>query len=420
MKKTALFCTRVVPLCGNNPLSSTMNQPLSSLKILDFSTLLPGPFASMLLADMGASVLRVEAPGRPDLVRLLPPFDGDTAAWHAVLNRNKRSLALDLKQPGAVEVIKRLVAADGGGYDIVLEQFRPGVMARLGIGYELLQSINPQVILCAITGYGQTGAYKDRAGHDNNYLALAGMMSYTGRAKGGPVPLGVQVADIGGGAFGAVTGVLAAVIQRTQTGVGQMVDISMLDMALAWQAHIASHYLVAAEVPERERMPLNGGRVYDYYETQDGRFLSVGSLEPKFWRGFCEAIGRPDLFAQGLQIDWAVQQVVKAEVQAVIARKTLAEWTAIFAPLDVCVEPVLTIPEALAHSQIQARHMVVDVPKPDGTTQKQIASPFQFSGSQPAYHHIGRSLGADTNTVLAEIGYTDTEIQAMHQAKLFG
>ncbi|MGB5060172.1 MAG: CaiB/BaiF CoA-transferase family protein, partial [Candidatus Promineifilaceae bacterium] len=277
-----------------------MNQPLSSLKILDFSTLLPGPFATMLLADMGADVVRVEAPHRPDMVRLMPPFDGDISGWHGVLNRNKRSIALDLKKPEAVEIIKQLVAANGGGYDIVLEQFRPGVMARLGLGYDDLKAVNPGLIYCAITGYGQTGPYKDRAGHDNNYLALSGLMSHSGRRESGPPPLGAQIADVGGGSLGAVMGILTAVIHRHTTGQGQLVDVSMLDMAVAWQAHIASHYLVGDDPPQREGWMLNGGSFYDYYQTQDGRYLSVGSLEPKFWQGFCQAIGRSDLIGRGL------------------------------------------------------------------------------------------------------------------------
>jgi crotonobetainyl-CoA:carnitine CoA-transferase CaiB-like acyl-CoA transferase len=175
--------------------------PLSSLKLLDFSTLLPGPFASMHLADMGAEVLRIEAPQRPDLLRLLPPFDsaaaegaeGAVSAWHALLNRSKRSLALDLKHAQAAEVVKRLVQH----YDIVLEQFRPGVMARLGIGYQALRAVNPRLIYCAISAYGQTGPYRERSAHDINSLALAGVMSHTGSKALGPFPLGVQVADMG-------------------------------------------------------------------------------------------------------------------------------------------------------------------------------------------------------------------------------
>lgn len=397
-----------------------MNQPLSSLKILDFSTLLPGPFATMLLADMGADVVRVEAPHRLDMVRLMPPFDGDISGWHGVLNRNKRSIALDLKKLEAVEIIKKLVAANGGGYDIVLEQFRPGVMARLGLGYDDLKAINPGLIYCAVTGYGQTGPYKDRAGHDNNYLALSGLMSHSGHRESGPPPLGAQIADVGGGSLGAVMGILTAVIHRHATGQGQLVDVSMLDMAIAWQAHVASHYLVGDDPPQRESWALNGGSFYDYYRTEDGRFLSVGSLEPKFWQGFCQAIGRPDLIGRGLDQSPDNQEAVKAEIENEMAKRPLAEWTAVFAALDVCVEPVLTIPEMLEHPQVQARGLVVDVPKPDGGTQRQIGSPLKFSAGEAAYKGVGTAVGAHTDEILQALGYAANQIAALRRSGALG
>ncbi len=395
-----------------------MTGPLASLKILDFSTLLPGPFGSMMLADLGADVLRVEAPNRPDMVRLLPPLDGDTSAWHRLLSRNKRSIALDLKHPQATQIVHKLIT--DGGYDIVLEQFRPGVMARLGIDYEALRQVNPQLIYCAVTGYGQTGPYRDRAGHDNNYLALSGIMSHTGRKADGPVPLGVQIADVGGGSLGAVIGILSAVVHRTQTGKGQMVDISMLDMSIAWHAHVVSHYLVGDEVPERESWGLNGGSFYDYYETHDGRFLSVGSLEPKFWQGFCQAIERPDLIADGLSQDTAVQQKLKAAIRQAIKSRDFDEWVTIFAQLDVCVEPVLTIPEMVEHPQTRVRGMIVDVPKPDGTTQKQVGSPFKFSQTEAEYRQAGGAMGVDTNDVLMELGLSADEIGQLQESGVFG
>lgn len=389
---------------------------LSSLKILDFSTLLPGPFATMLLADWGADVLRVEAPHRPDLARINPPFEDGVSAWHALLSRNKKSIALDLKQPDAVEIVKELVKT----YDIVLEQFRPGVMDKLGIGYDTLKEINPSLIFCSLTGFGQTGPYKNRAGHDINFLALSGIMSYTGRKADGPPPLGIQIADIGGGSLGAVTGILAAVVHRQHTGEGQRVDISMFDMAVGLSAHIATYYLVGNTLPDRENLFLNGGSYYDFYRTRDGRYLSVGSLEPQFWRGFCHAINRPDLIDDGQNRDPAVQHRVKTEIEHEIARRTLAEWTEIFGALDVCVEPVQTIAETVAHPHTQARHMVVDVPKPNGGSQRQIANPFKFSAGEAQYRHTGGALGADTESVLREMGYSAEKIAQLREKGVFG
>ena len=209
-----------------------MTSPLTNLKILDFSTLLPGPYATMMLADLGADIIRVEAPNRIDLVRMMPPFDAGVSGQHAVLNRSKRNLSLDLKNPEAVKIIKALVK----DYDIVIEQFRPSVMDRLGVGYEALRKINPNLIFCSLTGYGQTGDYKDRAGHDINYLALSGLLSYTGRKGETPPPLPMQVADIGAGSLHLIIGLLSAVIRRMTTGEGARVDISMLDGSLAWNA----------------------------------------------------------------------------------------------------------------------------------------------------------------------------------------
>ncbi len=393
-----------------------MTGPLASLKILDFSTLLPGPFASMFLADLGAEVIRIESPHRQDMVRLLPPFDGDTSAWHGLLNRSKRSLSLDLKTPGGIEVVKRLVMT----YDIVLEQFRPGAMDRLGVGYEALSAANPRLIYCALTGYGQTGPYRDRAGHDINYLALSGVASHTGRRDGGPLPLGVQVADVGSGSYNALVGILAAEVHRKETGEGQFVDVSMFDGALYWNAPAASNFLVGGEAPERERMPLNGGMYYDYYQTADGRYLSVGSLEPKFWTGFCQAIERPDLVDRGYDTDPDAQSQLKSEIQKAIATRPLEAWVEIFAALDVCVEPVLNVPEVVQHPQTQARGMVVEVPIRENETQRQIANPIKFSRCQPTYQHTGAALGEHTQSVLRQAGFTPDEIDSLSDAGVFG
>ena len=393
-----------------------MPGPLASLKILDFSTLLPGPFASMLLADLGADVIHVEAPHRPDMTRLAPPFDGTLSVWHAMLNRSKKSLALDLKAPGATEVVRRLVAS----YDIVLEQFRPGVMDRLGVGYETLRSVNPRLIYCAITGYGQTGPYRDRAGHDINYLALSGAADLTGRAAARPLPLPLQVADIGGGSYNAVMGILAAVIHRQVSGEGQQIDVSMFDGAVSWNGINAAHYLAGNSVPERESLRLAGGSFYDYYRTADDRYLAVGGLEPKFMAGFCTALGRPDLLTPLGAISSDVQLAAKREIERIIAGRPLADWMALFAPLDVCVEPVLTIPEMVDHPLTAARELLVEVEKLEGGTQRQVANPLKFSATTPSYKHAGAPLGAHTVEILRAAGFDEAEIAALRAAGVLG
>ena len=393
-----------------------MKGPLASLKVLDFSTLLPGPFASLLLADMGAQVLRVESPTRMDLVRVLPPHDDGVSASHAYLNRNKRSIALDLKRPEAVEVVKQLVRE----YDIVLEQFRPGVMDKLGVGYEALKAINPRLIYVSITGYGQTGPYRDRAGHDINYLALAGVASYTGRRDTGPLPLGVQLADIAGGSLHGVMGLLAAVIHRQQTGEGQQVDISMTDCAFSLNGMAGAGYLACGVEPGMEAQALNGGSFYDYYRTRDGRWFSVGSLEPQFMQQFCAAIGRPELAARGLSPKAEDQRLLKREIAIEFEKRDFADWCERFAAVDACVEPMLPLSEAVEHPQIQARGMVTEVPRGDGRSQRQMACPIRFSAGLPAPKHIGVAAGAHSAEVLAELGYSDEQVAALKAAGAVG
>ncbi|MCF4994477.1 CoA transferase, partial [Pseudomonas syringae] len=370
-----------------------MPGPLASLKILDFSTLLPGPFASLLLADMGAEVLRIESPTRPDLLRVLPPHDGGVSASHAYLNRNKRSLALDLKQPAALDIVKQLVA----DHDIVLEQFRPGVMERLGLGYEALKAINPKLIYVSITGYGQTGPYRDRAGHDINYLALSGLASYTGRADSGPLPLGMQVADVAGGSLHGVIGLLAAVIARQQTGQGTHLDVSMTDCAFSLNAMAGAGYLACGETPGWENQMLNGGSFYDHYRSRDGRWFAVGSLEPGFMQPLCETLGRPDLAAQGLSPNPATQRALKDALKTEFEKHDFAQLCELFAGVDACVEPVLSLDEAVGHPQLQAREVVTQVPRGDGTSQAQMACPLKFSERLPAPRHIGAGLGQHTD-----------------------
>ncbi|RXU63763.1 carnitine dehydratase [Pseudomonas protegens] len=393
-----------------------MQGPLASLKVLDFSTLLPGPFASLLLADMGAEVLRIESPTRMDLLRVLPPHDRGVSASHAYLNRNKRSLALDLKRPEALEVVRQLLQE----HDILLEQFRPGVMERLGLGYEALKAINPRLIYVSITGYGQTGPYKDRAGHDINYLALAGLASQTGRRDQGPLPLGIQAADIAGGSLHGVIGLLAAVIARQHSGQGQHLDISMTDCVFSLNAMAGAGYLACGVEPGMEQQALNGGSFYDYYRSRDGRWLSVGSLEPVFMQQLCQALGRPELAAQGLSPVPEQQQALKQALQIEFEKHDFAELCQLFAGLDACVEPVLSLAEAVQHPQLQARQLVSQVPREDGSLQAQIACPLKFSQGLPEPRHIGARLGAHCIEVLTELGYSAERIEALRSEGIIG
>lgn len=393
-----------------------MSGPLASLKVLDFSTLLPGPFASLMLADMGAEVLRIESPTRVDLLRVLPPHDHGTSASHAYLNRNKRSLALDLKQAEALEIVRELVK----DYDIVLEQFRPGVMERLGLGYAALNAINPRLIYVSITGYGQTGPYKDRAGHDINYLALAGIASHTGRQDSGPLPLGVQLADVAGGSLHAVVGLLAAVIARQHSGAGQHLDVSMTDCSFSLNAMAGAGYLACGVEPEWETQVLNGGSFYDYYRTRDGRWMSVGSLEPAFMQQLCEALGRRELAAQGLSPRPEEQKALKLALQVEFEKRSFAELCELFAGLDACVEPVLSLSEAVEHPQLKARELISQVPRGDGSTQAQIACPLKFSEGLPEARHIGVAVGAHSDEVLAELGFSAQRIAELRLTKVIG
>ena len=351
-----------------------MAAPLANLKILDFSTLLPGPYATMMLADMGAEVLRIEAPDRVDLAKVMPPFDGKFSTTISYLGRGKQTLQLNLKQPESVERVKQLVQ----DYDIVVEQFRPGVMDRLGIGYEVLKAINPKLIYCAITGYGQTGPYKDRAGHDINYLAISGVASHCGRADSGPPPMGIQIADVAGGSHHAVMGILAAVIKRQETGEGAFIDISMTDAAFALNAMAGTAALAGGQPQKPESGMLNGGTFYDYYQTRDGRWLSVGSLEPQFSSRLCDTLGLGEMKSHALSQKPEHQQELKAAIKQKIAERSLAEWQEVFADVDACVEPVLTIEEAAGHPQLKARGMVVDRDRGDGHSQNQLGHPILF------------------------------------------
>jgi alpha-methylacyl-CoA racemase len=394
-----------------------MTGALEGLKILDFSTLVPGPYATMCLADMGADVLRIKSGTRPDVVDFLPPFLPGTelSAVSAQLSRNKEVMTLNLKDPRAVDVIHKLIEE----YDIIIEQFRPGVMAKLNLDYESLKKVNPRLIYCSLTGYGQTGPMRDRAGHDINYIAMSGVASYSGKKESGPPLIGIQVADIASGSNNAIIGILSAVIYRERTGNGQHIDVSMTDGMIAFNSFMhGASYLVNGKGSGMEGNLLNGGSLYDYYETQDGRYLSFGGVEPQFFKAFCQTIGRPELAAGGVEPENVAP--IKEEIREIFKTKKLNEWMDLFNVADACVEPVLTLGEVLEGPLVQERGMVVEVPGPNGTKVKQIGNPIKFSESIPQYRHTGIPLSeANTEAVMKNLGYSQEEIEDFGKTGLF-
>jgi alpha-methylacyl-CoA racemase len=390
---------------------------LEGLKILDFSTLVPGPYATMCLADMGAEVLRIKSGSRPDVVDFLPPFLPGTemSAVSAQLSRNKKVMPLNLKDPRAVEVIHQLL----GEYDIIIEQFRPGVMAKLNLDYESLRKVNPRLIYCSLTGYGQTGSMRDRAGHDINYIAMSGVASYSGKKESGPPLMGIAIADIASGSNNAIIGILSAVIYRERTGNGQHIDVSMTDGMIAFNTFMqGASYLVNGKGIGMEENLINGGSLYDYYETLDGRYLSFGGVEPQFFKAFCQTIGRPELVAGGVAPKNLAQ--IKEEIREILKTKTLDVWMDLFNAVDACVEPVLTLGEVLEGLLVHDRGMVVEVPGPYGTKVKQIANPIKFSESVPQYRHTGIPLSeANTEEVMKNLSYSQEEIEEFGNTGLF-
>jgi len=384
---------------------------LDGLKILDFTTLLPGPYATLMLADMGAEVLKVSSAGKYDLVLDYGErVEGtDISACQAWLGRNKKTMFLNLKTPEAKEIVRQLIM----DYDIVIEQFRPGVMQRLGLGYEDLRRVNPRLIYCSLTGYGQTGPLRDAAGHDINYMSRSGIISHAGRAGSGPSLMNFQIADIAVGSLNSVIGILAAVISRQATGKGQFVDVSMLDGCVPFNSLDGADFLVSGRQPCREGQLLNGGSMYDYYETRDGGYMSVGSLEPKFWEAFCRGIGREDLIAGTVRPENV--SAVKEEIRTIFRTKTRDEWTAVFSELDACVQPVMDLQEVLLEDpQIRSRGMVVDVDIPlhEGTKVKQMATSINLSETPCEYRFAGYPLGYHTKEIIASLGLDYDDLQA--------
>ena len=387
-----------------------MTLPLQGIRVLDLSRLLPGGFCSLLLADFGADVLKVEDTGMGDYVRWSPPYydgahESARSALFLSLNRNKRSIRIDLKNERGREVLLRLVR----DYDVVLESFRPGVLDRLGVGYERMREENPGIVYCAISGYGQDSPKRDASGHDMNYLGIVGLLGLTGERGGPPVQAGGQIADIGGGGLMAAVGILAALRERDGapgapgSGAGQLVDVSMADGSLAWLAMVAASYFADGVVPRRGDLPLAGALIcYRPYECADG-WVTLGALEPKFWQAFCRGVGREDLIERQFQ---RPRSEAHEQVVAIFAARTRAEWEAFARENDCCLEPVLELDEALDSQLVQEREMVVELAQPGAVRPvRQLGLPVKLSRTPGDHARLpGPKLGEHTEQVLADAG----------------
>jgi alpha-methylacyl-CoA racemase len=390
--------------------------PLAGVRVLDLSRLLPGPFCSLLLADFGAEVIKIEDTGMGDYVRWSPPYyEGaeETArgALFLALNRGKRSVRIDLKSDAGREVLLRLVR----DADVLLESFRPGVMDRLGVGYERLREENSGLVYCAISGYGQDGPLRERSGHDINYLGLGGLLGLTGDADGPPVQSAGQIADIGGGSLMAAVGILIALRERDRSGEGQLVDCSMFDGSLSWLAMVAAEAFAAGRAPRRGELQLAGRFIcYRPYACADG-YVSMGALEPKFWAAWCEGVGRPDLVAH--QFDPPGSAAHDA-VSAVFAGRGRDQWRDFAAEHDCCLEPILDLDEVLRSELVRAREMVVAIDQP-GVTEpvRQLGVPIKLART-PADpgRGPGPGLGEHTDEVLAAAGLSAEDIAALHES----
>jgi crotonobetainyl-CoA:carnitine CoA-transferase CaiB-like acyl-CoA transferase len=375
--------------------------PLTGIRVLDLTRLLPGPFCTMLLADMGADVIKIEDPDQGDYMRWSPPLvDGQSVLFNAV-NRNKRSVSLNLKSEAGRDLLLQLV--EGAG--VLVEGNRPGVMKRLGLGWDVVHARNPRLVMCSITGYGQDGPFATRAGHDLNYMATAGGLGLNGYKGTPPMPLSVQVADIGGGGLQPAVAILGALLGVQRGAEGCWLDVSMMDGAVSWLALVLAARGAGEDV-ERGDQRL-GGRYacYRVYACQDGGFYSVGALEPKFWAALCIAIERPDLvsvqFAEGPE-----GEVVHGEMEAVFASRTRSEWEVALAGLDVCCEPVLDLDEVASHPQVEARRLIAN-----RKTGVEVRPAVQLRGEWRRLNPPG--LGEHNAEILAEVGVDAKQMEEL-------
>lgn len=382
-----------------------MSGPLDGFLILDLTRLLPGAYCTLLLADLGADIVKVEQPGRGDPLRDAPPLVDGVGAAHLALDRGKRSMTLDLKSPEGPEVLLRLAERAHA----LVESSRPGVLDRLGVGYQALSERNRRLVYCALTGYGQGGPYRDRPGHDVNYVGLAGVLDATGHPGGPPAIPAAQTADLAGGTGGAI-GTLACLLEAERTGRGRLVDVAMLDAAASWAALPWSSHLATGTPPSRGRWFLTGALAcYRLYRTGDGRYISVGALEPKFWRVLCEALGVPELAER--QFDPERQEDMAARLAEIFLTRSGDEWVAALAGLEACVAPVNDVAHALEDPQLVHRGMIAEA----GGRRVGPGPLVKVSGQPRGPLDPAPALGEHTAAVLAEAGFTEREVAGLRE-----
>lgn len=387
--------------------------PLDGLRVLDLSRLLPGPYATLVLADLGADVVKIEDPGSGDALRWLPPLEGEqSGAFHA-LNRNKRSLGLDLRRPQGVAAFLRMVRSA----DVVVESYRPGVLSGMGLGWDVLRADNPRIVLCSITGYGQDGPYAGRAGHDLDYAAFSGALGLNGPPDR-PVAPGVQLADVAGGSWPAVAGILAALVRRERSGTGAHLDVSMLEGSLALMTLPLAMAAARGSPLVRGREMLSGGAAcYGVYRTKDGRFAALAALEPKFFAAFCAAVGRPELAGRQLEDGG---EGPRAELAEIFAARTLQEWERFAAENDACVAPVREGDEPRRDPHLAARGAFLEVDTPwEGKAIAGIGAPIRMTGAVIPLRPAPR-LGEHGDAVLLEAGFSTAEVAELRAAGVVG
>lgn len=383
---------------------------LEGIKALDLTRLLPGAYCSGLLADFGAEVLKVEDTGEGDYMRILPPLLKGYNPAFLNLNRNKKSIALDLKKERGREIFYQLARQA----DVLLEGFRPGVTERLGIDYEKIRAVNPRIIYCSLSGYGQNGPYRDRVGHDLNYIGIGGILGLTKQKGQKPTIPGTQVGDLGGGALMATVGVLIALLARERTGEGQYVDVAMLDGIVSWLTMGAAQQLNFGELLPEGRVVYGDFACYQVYETKDGKYLTVGAIEEKFWATLCSRLGKEEWIP--LQNIPEKQEEIIKEIGAIFLTKTQKEWLEFFEGAEVCLGPVHTLPEVFEDPQVQAREMVTEGIHPNGSSYKQLSPPLKLSATPGTIRSPAPAHGQHTEEVLRELGYSSAEITTLRDA----